>query len=126
MWFLMIRNDNDPIEELEMARKRNHKIMITEEAIEKVPLVKYKEIPESEYLTLQDLAKEVLNVSKNDNDSNEVALTYSLDHRNLAAEGKEYIGVTLGDVKFFLRNETVKNDGCSNEFRQHFVSRQKR
>jgi proteasome lid subunit RPN8/RPN11 len=148
MWFLMIRYDNDPIEELEMARKRDHKIMITDEAIEKVPLVKYKEIPESEYLTLQDLAKEVLNVSKNDNDSNEVALTYSLDHRHLAAEGKEYIGVTLGDehsvdpcmntvanhlimasfecvviilhnhpslskfsledVKFFLRNETVK------------------
>ena len=30
-----------------MAKKRDHKIMITDEAIEKVPFVKYKKIPES-------------------------------------------------------------------------------
>lgn len=83
--------------ELGMAKKRDHKIMITDEAIEKVPLIKYKEIPESEYLMLQELAKEVLMVSKNDNDSNEVALTYSLDYRNLIAEGKKFMGVALGD-----------------------------
>ncbi len=29
-------------------------------------------------------------ISKNDNDSNEVALTYSLDYRNLLAEGKDF------------------------------------
>lgn len=46
-----------------MAKKRDHKIMITDEAIEKVPFVKYKKIPESEYLMLQELAKEVLIVS---------------------------------------------------------------
>ncbi|MCM1264200.1 MAG: hypothetical protein NC313_15930 [Butyrivibrio sp.] len=85
------------INELEMAKKRDHKILITEAAIEKIPLVKYKEIPESEYLMLQELAKEVLKVSKNDNDSNEVALTYSLDYRKLIAEGKEFMGVALGD-----------------------------
>lgn len=49
--------------DLEMAKKRDHKIMITDEAIEKVPFVKYKKIPESEYLMLQELAKEVLIVS---------------------------------------------------------------
>ena len=136
------------MKDLEMAKKRDRKIMITDEAIEKVPLVRYKEIPESEYLMLQELAKEVLTISKNDNDSNEVALTYSLDYRNLIAEGKEFMGIALGDehsvdpcmnvvsyhlivasfecvvivlhnhpslskfsledVKFFLRNETVK------------------
>ena len=47
-------------------------------------------------------------ISKNDNDSNEVALTYSLDYRNLIAEGKEFMGVALGDVKFFLSNGAVK------------------
>lgn len=83
--------------ELEMAKKRNNKIMITDEAIKKVPLIKYKEIPENEYLMLQDLAKEVLIISKDDNDSNEVALTYSLNYRNLIAEGKEFMGVALGD-----------------------------
>ena len=87
------------INDLEMAKKRSHKIMITDVSIKKVPLIKYREIPESEYLMLQDLVKEVLLVSKNDNDSNEVALTYSLDYRNLIAEGKEFMGVALGDRK---------------------------
>ena len=35
--------------ELEMAKKRDHKIIITDDAIAKVPLVKYKEIPQSVY-----------------------------------------------------------------------------
>lgn len=34
------------LNDLEMAKKRNHKIMITDEAINKVPRVQYKEIPE--------------------------------------------------------------------------------
>ena len=48
------------INDLEMAKKRSHKIMITDVSIKKVPLIKYREIPESEYLMLQDLVKEVL------------------------------------------------------------------
>lgn len=99
--------------ELEMAKKRDHKVMITDEAIEKVPFVKYKEIPESEYLMLQELAKEVLTVSKNDNDSNEVALTYSLDYRNLIAEGKEFMGIALGD------EHSV--DPCMNTVAYHLI-----
>lgn len=101
------------MKDLEMAKKRDHKIMITDEAIEKVPLVKYKEIPESEYLMLQELAKEVLTVSKNDNDSNEVALTYSLDYRNLIDEGKKYMGVALGD------EHSV--DPCMNAVSYHLI-----
>lgn len=89
--------DRKNIRELEMAKKRDHKILITDEAIKKFPLVKYKEIPQSEYIMLRELAREVLTVSKNDNDSNEVALTYSLDYRNLIADGREFIGVALGD-----------------------------
>lgn len=100
--------------ELEMAKKRDHKIMITDEAIQKVPLVKYKEIPESEYLMLQELAMEVLTISKNDNDSNEVALTYSLDYRNLIAEGKEFMGVALGD------EHSV--DPCMNTVSYHLIT----
>ena len=42
---------------------------------------------------LQELAKEVSTVFKNDNDSNEVALTYSLDYINLIAGGKEFMGL---------------------------------
>jgi hypothetical protein len=106
--------DSDELNDLEMAKKRDHKIMITDEAINKVPLVKYKEIPEEEYLLLQKLAKEVLSISKNRNDSNEVALTYSLDYRNLMAQGEEYIGITLGD------EHSV--DPCSNTVPNHLIT----
>lgn len=103
-----------PINELEMAKKRTQKIMITDMAIKKIPLIKYKEIPESEYLMLQELAKEVLVVSKNENNSNEVALTYSLDYRNLIAEGKEFMGVALGD------EHSV--DPCMNTVAYHLIT----
>jgi hypothetical protein len=104
----------DTIKELEMAKKRDHKIMITDEAIDKVPLIRYKEIPEKEYPLLQQLAKEVLNVSKNKNDSNEVAITYSLDYRNLMTQGKEYMGITLGD------EHSV--DPCSSTTPNHLIT----
>lgn len=109
----MVSNEKD-LNELEMAKKRNRKILITDEAIEKVPFIRYKEIPESEYLMLQELAKEVLIVSKNDNDSNEVALTYSLDYRNLIAKGKEFMGVALGD------EHSV--DPCMNTVSYHLIT----
>lgn len=70
--------DND-LSKLEMAKKRDHKIMITNEAINKIPRIKYKNISENEYDNLWDLAKNVLKISKEENDSNEVAITYSLD-----------------------------------------------
>ena len=51
---------NKHLDELKMAKKRDHKIMITEEAINKVPRIQYKHIPENEYDILWDLAKNVL------------------------------------------------------------------
>ena len=85
------------LQDLSMAKKRDHKIMVTEEAIEKVPLIKYKEIPDCDHVLLQEFAKEVLRISKDENNSNEVALTFSLDYRNLIAQGRDYMGITLGD-----------------------------
>lgn len=73
-----------------------------------------EEEKESEYLMLQELAKEVLTVAKNDNDSNEVALTYSLDYRNLIAEGREFMGVALGD------EHSV--DPCMNTVSYHLIA----
>lgn len=81
---------------LEMARKRDHKIRITDQAIKKVPRIKYKNIPESEYNTIQELARNVLRISKNENDSNEVAITYGMDSMERIKKGEEYIGVALG------------------------------
>jgi hypothetical protein len=87
---------SDELKDLEMAKKRDHKIMITDEAIDKVPRIKYKNIPESEYDNIQDLAKSVLKISKDENDSNEVAVTYSLGSDKLIEKGERYIGVALG------------------------------
>lgn len=87
---------NNNLNNLEMAKKRDHKIMITDEAIDKVPRVQYKGIPETEYDNLRELAKQVLQISKDENDSNEVALTYSLESIQLIEKGERYLGIALG------------------------------
>jgi hypothetical protein len=88
----------DILKDLEMAKKRDHKIMITDEAIDKVPRIEYKEIEPEQYDILQKLVKEVLLISKDDNDSDEVAITYSLDNLNDVGEERDLIyGVSLGD-----------------------------
>lgn len=69
-------------------------------AIDKVLRIQYKCIPEYEYDILWDLAKTVLKISKNDNDSNEVAITYSMDSVKVIEKGEEYIGVS--GVKNFI------------------------
>lgn len=85
------------LKSLEMANKRNRKIMITDEAIEKVPFIKYDEIPEEEYPIIQMLAKKVLQLAKEENDSNEVAITYSMDNAKLETGIEELFGVDFGD-----------------------------
>lgn len=93
----MTNNINENLDELQMAKKRDHKIMITDEAINKVPRIQYKHIPEVEYDNLWDLAKNVLRISKEENSSNEVALTYTLAHKEMIERGEKYIGVSLGN-----------------------------
>ena len=43
-----------------------------------------------------EMAKNVLKISKDENDSNEVAITYSPDSVKLIEQGARYIGVALG------------------------------
>lgn len=81
---------------LEMAKKRNHKIPITDKAIEKVPFIKYREIPTEEYEIIHNLAKQVLQLSKDKNDSNEVAITYSFD-KEKALSQEDVIAIQFGD-----------------------------
>lgn len=49
--------ETNHLNNLEMSKKRDHKIWITDEAIEKVPRICYKEIPEKEYDTIRELIK---------------------------------------------------------------------
>ena len=90
------KSNKGELRNLEMAKKRDHKIMITDEAIKKVPRIQYKNIPESEYDTIRELAKNVLQISKDENNSDEVAITYSMDSAEYIQKGEEYIGVALG------------------------------
>ncbi len=108
------KSDGENLKDLEMAKKRDHKIMITDEAIKKVPRIAYKNIPESEYNTIQELAKNVLKISKDENNSNEVAITYSMESVEYIRKGEEYIGVALGSEH--------EVDPISNTTAYHLVS----
>ena len=79
------------------SNKRDHKVEITDIAISKVPLVRYKEIPEEHYKPLQEIAKMVLETARDENDCNEVVYTYSLSGVDLRKENGEYLAVALGD-----------------------------
>ena len=74
-----MEKSREKLDSLEMSKKRDRKVMIAEEAIRKVPYVRYQEIPEQEYDIIQSLAKRVLEFARERNDSNEVAITYSYD-----------------------------------------------
>ena len=77
------------------SNKRDHKVEITDIAISKVPYVRYREIPEEYYETLHQIAIAVLEYSKSRNDSNETAITYSLDED--IPEGEMSLAVAYGD-----------------------------
>ncbi len=79
------------------ANKRDHKVDITDIAIDKVPFIKYREIPEEHYEIIQLLAKLVLEESRDNNDCNETAITYSLDGIDIFDEGGRCVTVAYGD-----------------------------
>ena len=78
-------------------RKRDHKIEITDIAISKVPLVRYKEIPEEHYETIRELARMVLEFSRDHNSCNETAITYSLDDPEGMLDDSGSVAVSYGD-----------------------------
>lgn len=88
--------EDEHLESPLMAKKRDHKVIITDEAISKVPYIRYQNIPEKEYDIIQGLAKQVLELAKEENNSNEVAITYSYDPE-LVLSGEELIGIHFGD-----------------------------
>lgn len=61
--------------ELKQAKKRTEKIYITDIAIQKVPYIRYKNFSEKQNMIMRQLARDVLSLSKEFNDSNEVAIT---------------------------------------------------
>ena len=73
-----ISDKSDKLKSLEMAKKHIRKVYITDIAIDKVPLIEYFGFTDEQNQIMQELAKNVLVISKESNDSNEVALTCDL------------------------------------------------
>ena len=85
---------NRKLTDLEMANKKDHKVLITDEAIKKVPYIAYPEIDEAQYGIIQVLARKTLEISKERNNSAEIALTYDLD--NAGELNEDAIGIAVG------------------------------
>lgn len=80
------------LHELEQAKRRDRKVYITDIAIDKVPLVQYDGFTDERNRIMYELAKDVLLLSKEKNDSNEVAITCDLGADNPL----DSFGVSLG------------------------------
>ena len=66
---------------LEQAKKCDHKIMITDVAIDKVPYVEIPGLSEEICRLIQNEHKEILRIAQSKNDSNEVLSVYSLENK---------------------------------------------
>lgn len=77
---------------LEQAKKRDRKIFITDTAIEKVDLVKPRDFSYSQASLMKSKHKELLNVAKKQNNSNEVLFIENLEFNNeVRILGNEFV-----------------------------------
>lgn len=81
---------------LGMSKDRGKKVMITDEAIKKVPCIKYRGVPEYQYEIIFHLAQQVLEIAQKENNSNEVTITYSFDER-LIANNEDLLSICKGE-----------------------------
>lgn len=77
---------------LEQAKRRDRKVYITDIAIDKVPYIRYAGFTDERNTIMWELAKDVLLLSKEKNDSNEVSITCDLGADNPLSS----FGVSLG------------------------------
>lgn len=75
------------------AKKRNKKITVTDIAINKVSYIYYKDFTEKQNEIMYELAKDVLVLSQQYNNSDEVAITCNI----YSEKPLEYFGVCYGD-----------------------------
>lgn len=88
------------------VKKRDKKVFITDIAIDKVPFIQYNGLSDRENQVLYQLARLVLLTSQTENNSNEVAVTCSLDKENPLEE----IGIAFGsEHEVDICSDTVSN-----------------
>lgn len=73
---------SEEVKALEQAKKRDHKVFITDTAIEKVDEVKLSDFSDKQIQAMKQKHKELLELSKKDNDSDEVLFIEDLDFKS--------------------------------------------
>jgi len=85
--------------------KKNNKRTITDVAISKIPYVAYPELNTEQCLIIHELAEHLLLLAKEQNNSNEIAITYNLDNNDSLEFGMNNILNNTG-ICYGTENET--------------------
>ncbi|MBR5180544.1 MAG: hypothetical protein IKW90_17350 [Lachnospiraceae bacterium] len=88
------------------SKTRNKKIAITDIAIKKIPYIEYKGLTELQNKALYDYARQLLVVSKESNNSNEVSITVELNDKGISDKyglclGSEHMVDILSDPRSY-------------------------
>ncbi len=84
--------ESEGVNGLEQAKKRDHKIFITDVAIDKITKSKVKILSIDQNARIDAIHKELLTVSKNKNNSDEVAFLFGLNSSDKFSQmGKEHV-----------------------------------
>ena len=68
---------------MEQAKKRDHKIFVTDIAIDKVPYISVKGLPIKLCKIIQKEHKEILRISQTENESNEILTIMTVDGKHM-------------------------------------------
>lgn len=93
---------------MEQAKKRNHKIMITDIAVNKISKSKVEAFSLVQNELIDEIHKELLTKAKNENNSNEVACLFDLngDERFFQFGNEHSVNVTMNPNAFSLLNSS--------------------
>lgn len=84
--------ESEGVKGLEQAKKRDHKVLVTREAIHRVDYVKLSDFSEEQALAMQSKHRQVLEIAMNENNSNEVLLIEDLDFKSeVKILGSEFV-----------------------------------
>ena len=104
----------EEVKELEQAKKRDHKIYVTDVAIDKVDKVILSDFTENQISAMQRKHKELLKIAKDKNDSNEVLFIDDLDF-------KSEVSVLGGEFKVSPAENPFAVSVISNAERQSLI-----
>lgn len=83
---------SEEVRPLEQAKKRDHKIFITDTAIERIDRVKPSDFSDQQADEMMNMHKKLLKIAKDENDSNEVLIITGLDFSSeVTIKGGEFM-----------------------------------